>query len=140
MDTIHSFKATGIASEEIDFAAFAGKKIMVVNVASECGHTPHQQLQELYEEFGNKLAIVGFPANDFGGQEPGANQEIQAQHPAIQRHLSARSEGGRGHPPGLPMAHTKGAQWCPRQPGHLEFSKAPPRRTGPPRPLHPDFR
>lgn len=78
VDTIHSFKATGIASEEIDFAAFAGKKIMIVNVASECGHTPqYQQLQELYEEFGNKLAIVGFPANNFGGQEPGANQEIQ---------------------------------------------------------------
>lgn len=52
---------------------------MVVNVASECGFTPqYQQLQELYEEFHDKLTIVGFPSNDFGGQEPGTNEEIRA--------------------------------------------------------------
>lgn len=52
---------------------------MVVNVASECGFTPqYQQLQELYEEFQDKLMIVGFPSDDFGGQEPGTNEEIRA--------------------------------------------------------------
>lgn len=52
---------------------------MIVNVASECGYTPqYQQLQELYEGYGDKLAIVGFPANNFGGQEPGSNNEIKS--------------------------------------------------------------
>ena len=79
MNTIHTFKVEGSEGETIDFAAFVGKKILVVNVASECGLTPqYQQLQELYEEFGDKLTIVGFPANNFGEQEPGSNHEIQA--------------------------------------------------------------
>lgn len=78
MNTIHAFKVEGIAGGTLDFSAFAGKKILVVNVASECGYTPqYQQLQELYEEFEDKLTIVGFPANNFGGQEPGTNNEIQ---------------------------------------------------------------
>ncbi len=78
MDTIYSFKIAGIEGKEIDFAAFAGKKIMVVNVASECGYTPqYQQLQELYEIFEDKLVIIGFPANNFGGQEPGSNSDIR---------------------------------------------------------------
>jgi glutathione peroxidase len=78
MDNIHKFKVEGIEGEEIDFAAFKGKKLIVVNVASECGFTPqYQQLQELYEKFGDKLVIVGFPANNFGEQEPGLNSEIR---------------------------------------------------------------
>ena len=79
MHSIHQFKVRGIEGSEIDFAQFAGKKLIIVNVASECGYTPqYQQLQELYDEFQNKLEIVGFPSNDFGGQEPGKNEEIQA--------------------------------------------------------------
>lgn len=79
MKTIHLFKVEGIDGEEIDFSAFKGKKIMVVNVASECGYTPqYQQLQELQMEFKDKLVIIGFPCNDFGGQEPGSAEEIQA--------------------------------------------------------------
>ena len=79
MNTIHTFKVEGIEGEEIDFARFKGKKIMVVNVASECGLTPqYQQLQELYEEFEDKFVIIGFPADNFGGQEPGTNSEIRA--------------------------------------------------------------
>jgi glutathione peroxidase len=78
MTTIHQFKVEGIDGNEIDFAAFKGKKIMVVNVASECGYTPqYQQLQEIFEEFADKLIIVGFPSNDFGNQEPGTNAEIK---------------------------------------------------------------
>ena len=78
MTSIHQFKVEGIDGSEIDFAAFKGKKIMVVNVASECGFTSqYQQLQEIFEEFGNKMVIVGFPSNDFGNQEPGSNAEIK---------------------------------------------------------------
>lgn len=79
MQSIHAFKARGIGGQEIDFAAFRGRKIMVVNVASECGYTPqYEQLQELYENFKDKLVIVGFPSNDFGSQEPAEDAEIAA--------------------------------------------------------------
>lgn len=78
MTSIYSFKVKDIRGEEIDFEDFKGKKIMVVNVASECGLTPqYAQLQELYTEFHKQLVIIGFPANNFGGQEPGTNTEIQ---------------------------------------------------------------
>ncbi len=78
MNTIHKFKVESIEGDEIDFAQFKGKKLTIVNVASECGFTPqYQQLQELYKGFGAKLAIIGFPANNFGGQEPGSNKEIR---------------------------------------------------------------
>ncbi len=79
MHSIHQFKVRGIEDEELDFAQYRGKKMMVVNVASECGYTPqYKQLQELYHTFQDKLTIVGFPSNDFGGQEPGTNEAIQA--------------------------------------------------------------
>ncbi len=79
MSSIHPFKVEGIEGKEIDFSQWKGKKVMIVNVASECGYTPqYQQLQALYEAFQHKLAIVGFPCNDFGGQEPGDEEEIKA--------------------------------------------------------------
>lgn len=78
LSSIHQFKVAGISEEEIDFADFKGRKILVVNVASECGYTPqYQQLQELSEYFNDKLVVVGFPCNDFGGQEPGDHHSIQ---------------------------------------------------------------
>ena len=78
MNSIHQFKVEAIEGGTIDLAKFKGKKLMVVNVASECGYTPqYQQLQELYEGFVNHLVIIGFPANNFGGQEPGTNNEIR---------------------------------------------------------------
>jgi len=79
MTSIYSFKVEGIRGEEIDFSAFKGKKILIVNTASECGLTPqYAQLEALHNEFNNTLVIVGFPTNNFGGQEPGTNQEIQS--------------------------------------------------------------
>ncbi len=76
--SIHQFSLEGIGGERIEFASFKGKKLIVVNVASACGYTPqYQQLQELYEKFEDKLVIVGIPCNDFGGQEPGDNQQIK---------------------------------------------------------------
>lgn len=78
MNSIHKFKLEGISGEEIDFARFMGKKIIVANAASQCGYTPeYQQLQELCEEFKDRVVAVGFPCDDFGGQEPGTNEEIQ---------------------------------------------------------------
>ena len=74
---IYQFKVTALDGTVIDFSAFRGKKILVVNTASECGYTPqYEGLQKLYVSHKDKLVIVGFPANDFGKQEPGSNTEI----------------------------------------------------------------
>jgi len=78
MTSIYSFKIDGIAGEQIDFADFKGKYILLVNVASQCGYTPqYAQLQELYTTFKDILIIIGCPANNFGKQEPGTNDEIK---------------------------------------------------------------
>ena len=78
MTSIHQFKIKGINGETINFSQFEGKKILIVNTASECGFTiQYQQLQELHDQSKEKLVIIGFPANNFGGQEPGSNQEIK---------------------------------------------------------------
>jgi glutathione peroxidase len=75
---IYAFKVEALDGGSIDFAAFKGKKILIVNTASECGYTPqYKELQALYEKYKEKLVIVGFPANNFGGQEPGSNTEIK---------------------------------------------------------------
>lgn len=77
--SIHEFKVEGLESGTINFADFKGKKILIVNTASECGYTTqYKDLQALYEKYKDKLVIVGFPANNFGGQEPGTNQDIKA--------------------------------------------------------------
>lgn len=76
--SIHSFKVKSIEGGTIDFSKFKGKKILVVNTASKCGYTPqYEALEKVYEQYKDKLVIVGFPANNFGGQEPGADTEIQ---------------------------------------------------------------
>lgn len=75
--SIHSFKVEALDGGTIDFSAFKGKKILVVNTASECGFTPqYKELEALYETYKDKLVVVGFPTNNFGGQEPGSNHEI----------------------------------------------------------------
>lgn len=76
--SIHTFKVKSIEGGTIDFAKFKGKKILVVNTASKCGYTPqYDALQKVYEQYQDKLVIVGFPANNFGSQEPGSDGEIQ---------------------------------------------------------------
>ena len=76
--TIYQFKVKDLAGNDFDFASLKGKKIMIVNTASRCGFTPqYEKLQSLYEQYKDKgFVIVGFPANNFGGQEPGTNAEI----------------------------------------------------------------
>ena len=75
--SIHSFKVKSIDGGVIDFSKYKGKKILVVNVASQCGYTrQYEGLQKLYEAHKDKLVIVGFPAKNFGSQEPGSDGEI----------------------------------------------------------------
>ena len=76
--SIYDFKVPGLDGTQIDFSSFKGKKIMIVNTASLCGNTPqYKDLETLYEKYKDKLVIVGFPANNFGQQEPGSNEEIK---------------------------------------------------------------
>jgi glutathione peroxidase len=74
----YDFKVPGLTGGTIDFSQYKGKKILIVNTASKCGNTPqYGSLEKLYEKYKDKLVIVGFPANNFGQQEPGTNGEIQ---------------------------------------------------------------
>jgi glutathione peroxidase len=78
--SIYTFKVKDLSGNEFDFATLKGKKILIVNTASECGLTPqYEQLQAVYEKYkDSNFVIVGFPANNFGAQEPGTNAEIGA--------------------------------------------------------------
>jgi len=76
--SIYDFKVEGLEGSSIDFSQFKVKKIMIVNTASKCGNTPqYAELEQLYEKYKDKLVIIGFPANNFGQQEPGTNTEIK---------------------------------------------------------------
>ncbi len=76
--SIHQFKIKSIEGKTIDLASYKGKKILVVNTASACGYTPqYEGLEKLYELKKNQLVIIGFPCNQFGGQESGTEAEIQ---------------------------------------------------------------
>jgi glutathione peroxidase len=77
-NSIYQFAVPSIEGGTINFSQYKGKKILVVNTASKCGYTPqYAGLEKLYESHKNDLVIVGFPANNFGGQEPGTNEEIE---------------------------------------------------------------
>ena len=72
-------KVKSIDGKEFDYNSLKGKKVLIVNVASECGYTPqYEDLQKLYDTYGDKIVVLGFPANNFGGQEPGGNEEIHS--------------------------------------------------------------
>ncbi|NAW50973.1 glutathione peroxidase [Elizabethkingia argentiflava] len=74
---IYTYKVQGLNGGEIDFSKFKGKKILIVNTASKCGFTPqYADLEKIYKQYKNTLVVVGFPANDFGQQEPGTNEDI----------------------------------------------------------------
>jgi glutathione peroxidase len=71
-------KVKSIDGTEYDYTQLKGKKVLIVNTASECGYTPqYDDLEKLYQAYKDKLIILGFPANNFGGQEPGTNEEIK---------------------------------------------------------------
>lgn len=76
--SIYDFKVPGLEGGTIDLSKYQGKKMLIVNTASKCGNTPqYADLEKLYEKYKDKLVIIGFPANNFGGQEPGTNSEIK---------------------------------------------------------------
>jgi glutathione peroxidase len=78
LPSVHQFKIEGLEGSTIDFKKYKGKKILIVNTASKCGYTPqYEELQALYEKYKDKLVVIGVPANNFGGQEPGTNAEIK---------------------------------------------------------------
>ncbi|MBL7858775.1 MAG: glutathione peroxidase [Cyclobacteriaceae bacterium] len=79
MNSLYDFKIPSIDGQVIDFKSYQGKTLLIVNTASQCGYTPqYAELQKLHEMYGNKITILGFPANNFGGQEPGTNAEISS--------------------------------------------------------------
>lgn len=77
---LHDFKVETLSGDPFDFSQLEGKKVLIVNTASECGLTPqYEELEALYKEHGgDSFEIIGFPCNDFGGQEPGSAKEIQS--------------------------------------------------------------
>lgn len=77
--SFYDFKVTTLEGQPFDLSSLKGKKVLVVNTASKCGHTPqYAQLEELYKKYSSKnFVIIGFPANNFLSQEPGTNAEIR---------------------------------------------------------------
>ncbi len=77
--SIHEFNLNSIDGKPVPLSAYKGKTVLVVNVASKCGYTPqYKGLEALYEKYKDRgFVIVGFPANNFGSQEPGTNDEIK---------------------------------------------------------------
>jgi glutathione peroxidase len=75
--SVYDFKVNSLDGKLIDFSQYKGKTLLIVNTASKCGNTPqYEDLQKLHDQYGNKVVILGFPANNFGAQEPGTNLEI----------------------------------------------------------------
>ncbi len=76
---LHNFHAVDIDGKDRQLSEFAGKLVLIVNTASACGYTPQSEgLQKLQETFADDLVVLGFPCNQFGGQEPGSEDEIKA--------------------------------------------------------------
>jgi glutathione peroxidase len=74
----YDFKVKTLEGGVFDFSTLKGKKVIIVNTASKCGNTPqYKDLEETYEKYSGDLVIIGFPANNFAGQEPGSAAEIR---------------------------------------------------------------
>ena len=80
MTSLQDFSATTLDGQPVDLSAYAGKVVLVVNTASQCGFTPqYKGLQALHEQYADQgLVVLGFPCDQFGGQEPGSEEEIGA--------------------------------------------------------------
>lgn len=75
--SIYDLKVNSLDGNLVDFSQYKGKTLLIVNTASKCGNTPqYADLQKFHEQYGSKVVILGFPANNFGAQEPGTNGEI----------------------------------------------------------------
>ena len=81
LKTLYDMKAKTLDGQDFDFSTLKGKKVLIVNTASECGFTPqYADLEKLYEKYSpsGKITILGFPCNQFGQQEPGPNDSIRS--------------------------------------------------------------
>jgi glutathione peroxidase len=75
--SIYDFKLKALDGKEIDFSMFKGKKLLIINTASKCGYTPqYAELETLHEKYGDRVVLLGFPANNFLHQEPGSGKDI----------------------------------------------------------------
>lgn len=75
---IYDFQIESVDGKTINFSKYKGKKLLIVNTASKCGYTPqYKALEELYQKYGKKLVVIGFPSDNFGGQEFQSNSEIK---------------------------------------------------------------
>lgn len=75
--SLYDFTVDDIAGNPVDLSAYKGKPVVIMNVASKCGYTPqYEDWEQFYKEYGDKVEVLGFPANNFMGQEPGTNEEI----------------------------------------------------------------
>ncbi|GAA3933376.1 glutathione peroxidase [Hymenobacter algoricola] len=75
--SVYEYAVENIDGQQVQLSQYRGKKLLIVNVASECGYTPqYKELEELSKKHGDRVAVLGFPANNFGGQEPGTNAQI----------------------------------------------------------------
>ena len=79
MNNVSAIKVKDMDGKDVSLSSYKGKVLLIVNLASKCGYTPqYEELQKLYKKYKDQgLEILGFPCNDFGGQEPGTNQEIK---------------------------------------------------------------
>jgi glutathione peroxidase len=76
--TVYDFKVKDIEGKDFKLSKYKGKKILIVNTASKCGYTKqYAELQKLADQYKDKVVVLGFPANNFNGQEPGSNSEIK---------------------------------------------------------------
>jgi len=77
--SVYDFSVKTIDGKDVALSQYKGKALLIVNTASQCGYTPqYKSLEALYQEYKDKgLEILAFPSNDFGGQEPGSNEEIK---------------------------------------------------------------
>ncbi len=77
--SVYDFTVKTIDGKDVNLSQYKGKKLLIVNTASECGYTPqYKELEQLYKAHGDKVVVLGFPANNFGGQEPGNEKQIAA--------------------------------------------------------------
>ena len=75
--SVYDFTLKTIDGKDVKLSQYKGKKLLIVNTASECGYTPqYKELEQLYKAHGDKVVVLGFPANNFGGQEPGTEKQI----------------------------------------------------------------
>ena len=77
--SIYDVEMNSLNGDSLKFKAFSGKKLLIINVASECGFTKqYEELQQLHETYKDQLVVIGVPCNQFGGQEPGTSDDIQS--------------------------------------------------------------